>query len=388
MFHLLIPAVLFTISSTSIDTTKLKRDTIPIHFEGESLKPTENSLNSIYELSKEVYRSKRIILSVMPFFRRQSQEQITEQRLHEMRKILVQEGVETTEIFDETLNEEQARKLYQSDRSTFCLLLIESYPYFKGAGVSFGASRANEPPDFDTLIYLGSSVPIRLSHKKYLAADIIPQVEQINGNKFKQGLVHEEFEYLHDYKVQTHDLSEFCFIVPVVEGVSEKQMVVYQSDSTGVLWTKIPHKGKVSFGKAKALAVPVNGSGIYRIGFIPSKQENSYVMALPRDYGIINASIIRKDEIEIPVHKVLGSSALAFQIRNDPSEYVLNIKVLQADGRILLKEGIELGTCLKDKKADTSLGSNASLRSIQGFMPPNCIYRITEEIFQNNLVTR
>jgi hypothetical protein len=388
MFHLLIPSLLCSISSTSIDTVKLKRDTIPIHFEREYLKPTENSLINIYGLSKEVYRSKKITLSVMPFFRRQSQEQITEQRLREMRKILVQEGAESSEIFDETLNEEQARKLYQSDRSTFCLLLIESYPYFKGTGAAFVASRAYEPPDFDTLIYLASGIPISLSHKKYLAADTIPQVEQIVGNKFKQSLVNEEFEYLHDYKVQTHNLSEFCFIVPVVEGSSEKQMVVYQSDSTGVLWNKIPHNGKVSIGKAKALAVPVNGCGIYRIGFIPSKKENSYVIALPRDYGIIDASLRRKDEIEIPVHKVLGSSALAFQIRNDPSEYVLNIKVLQADGRILLKEGIELGTCLKDKKADTSLGSNLSLRGIQGFTPPNCMYRITEEILQNNLVNR
>jgi hypothetical protein len=388
MLHLLIPAVLCSISSTSIDTAKVKRDTIPIHFEGESLKPTDNSLNDLYGLSKEVYRSQKITLLVTPFFSRQSQAQITEQRLRELNKLLVQEGAESTEIFNESLNEGQALKLQQKDRTIFCLLLIESAPYFKGSGAFYGSSRAYEPPDFDTLIYLSSNVPIRLSHKAYLAADTIPQVEQIVGNQFKHGLVHDEFKFLHDYKVQTHDLSEFCFLVPTEEGMSEKQMVIYQSDSSGLIWSKIPHKGIVAFGKAKAIAVPVIGSGIYRIGFIPPKQEKCYVIALPKEYGIIDASIMRKDNVEIPVNKVMGNSALAFKIINDPSDYTLNIKLLQADGRILIKDGIELNKCLQDKKSDNSLEKNASLRGIDGFKSPDFKYRITEEILQNNLVTR
>lgn len=388
MLHLLIPAVLFTISSASIDTAKLKRDSIPIYFEGESLKLTDNSLNDLYGLSKEVYRSQKLTLLVTPYFKRPSQAQTTEQRLRELNKILVQEGAESSEIFDETLNEDQARKLQQKDRTIFCLLLIESAPYFKGSAAFYGPSRAYEPPDFDTLIYLSSNVPIRLSHKAYLAADTMPQVEQIAGNQFKHGLVHEEFKFLHDYKVQTYDLSKFCFLVPTEDGINVKQMVVYHSDSSGVIWSKIPHKGKVSFGKSKAIAVPVNGSGIYRIGFIPPKQEKCYVIALPREYGIIDASIMRKDNVEIPVNKVLGNSAFAFKIISDPSDYILNIKLLQPDGRILLKEGIELNTCLKEKKADASNGSNDSLRNIEGFIPPNFKYIITEEIIQNNLVKR
>jgi hypothetical protein len=54
----------------------------------------------------------------------------------------------------------------------------------------------------------------------------------------------------------------------------------------------------------------------------------------------------------------------------------------------LIKDGIELNKCLQDKKSDNSLEKNASLRGIDGFKSPDFKYRITEEILQNNLVTR
>ena len=388
MFHVILSAALCAFTTSPNDSIQLNRDTVPIYFEGTSEKLSESSLNSIYSQSNEIYRSKKLILYLTPSSRRTSQEETTNNRLRELHKILVQEGADLETITDETLEERQAQKLQQVDRSFFCLLTIESYPYFKGSGLFFGASRANEPPDFDTLIYASSGIPLQLSHKTYLTLDSIPFVEQVIGNQFKQGIVSEEFQYLNDFNVQCDNRTKFCFIIPIAEGLSEKQMVVYKRDSTGLYWDKIQHKGKIAIGKKKALAIPVNSSGIYRVGCISNKKEQSYVINLPEKYGLIKAKLLRKDAFEIPTYKVFGASALAFQITNDADEYVLDLELVQADGSVIIREGIPLNTCLKDKKSNPSLGNTPSLRGIPGFKAPDCTFSIPLEMFQNNLVNR
>lgn len=325
---------------------------------------------------------------VIPSFRRPSQESITRDRLHEMHKILVQEGAELSDIFDETLDEERALNLQRKDRSIFCLITIESHPYRKVQGSTLSTNRQNEAPDYDTLVYLASGMPVRLSHTVYLTSDTLPEIEQIQGNRFKQGLVKEEFEYLRDYRVNSGSVKEFSFIVPMPEGTSDKQMVVYQSDSAGTHWHQIEHSGKTAIGKTKALVIPVKNSGIYRIGYSSRTRAHPYIITLPKDYGVLGASVIRKDGIEIPVHRAMGANSLAFQLMNEPSQYTLNLKLLQSDGRIVIRDALELKTCLEDKENDSSLSGNASLRAIQGFSPPDCRYRISAELLQNNLVNR
>lgn len=388
MFHVILSATLCAFTASSNDSIQLNRDTVSIYFEGTSEKLSENSLNSLYSKSNEIYRSKKIVLHLTPSGRCTSQEETTNNRLRELRKILVQEGADLENITDETLEERQAQKLQQIDRSFFCLITIESYPYFKGSGSFFGVSRANEPPDYDTLIYTSSGIPIQLSHKTYLTLDSIPFVEQIIGNQFKQGIVSEEFEYINDYKVKCDNRNKFSFIVPIVEGINEKQMVIYKRDSTGVYWDKIQHTEKIAFGKKKALVIPVNSSGIYRIGCIPNRKEQAYVINLPANYGLLKATLMRKDSFEIPTYKVFGASALAFQITNAAAEYTLDLELLQTDGRVITREGIPLNTCLKNKKSNSSLGNTKSLREIPGFKAPDCTFSIPLEMFQNNLVNR
>ena len=136
------------------------------------------------------------------------------------------------------------------------------------------------------------------------------------------------------------------------------------------------------------MVVPVKNSGIYRIGYSSRTRAHPYIITLPKDYGVLGASVIRKDGIEIPVHRVMGANSLAFQLVNEPSQYTLNLKLLQSDGRIVIRDALELKSCLEDKENDSSLSGNASLRAIQGFTPPDCRYRISAELLQNNLVNR
>lgn len=388
MLHFLLSAAVFAFSAASPDSIQIKRDTLLISFEGTSSNPTQNSLYSIYNLSKEVYRSKQIKLFLMPAYRRPSQERLTNDRLRELQKVLVQEGAELSDVFNETLDDERALALQRKDHSIFCLMTIESHPYRKVSEAIYTINQHYEPPDYDTLVNLASGIPIRLSHKIYMNTDTLPKIEQIRGNQIRQGMVSEEFEYLKDYKVDVAQLDSFSFLVPIPEGTSEKHMVVYRTDSVNAGWHPIKHGGKIAIGKTKTLLVPTNHSGIYRIGYISKTSEQSYVLSLPQNYGILDVALERKDGIAIPVQRVLGSNSMAFQLKHAPSEYLLNLQLLQSDGRIVKRNELELKACLKSKESDASLSGNAELRAIPGFRPPECRYRIPGEILQNNLVNR
>ena len=73
----------------------------------------------------------------------------------------------------------------------------------------------------------------------------------------EHGLVQEEFEISEDYSIKTGNTREFSFLVPLPEGKSEKQLVVFRADSSGAPWELVKTKEKISIGKTKAVAVPV-----------------------------------------------------------------------------------------------------------------------------------
>ena len=124
MFHVFLTLAASSLVAPPSDSTKLSRDSICISFEGNSTKPTQEALQSVYRLSNELFRSTRVKVQVLPSYRRPSQEQITDKRLSELRKVLIQEGVDVANLSDETLDDRNALILQRKDRNVFCLITI------------------------------------------------------------------------------------------------------------------------------------------------------------------------------------------------------------------------------------------------------------------------
>jgi hypothetical protein len=367
------------------DSSEINRDTLRIAFEGNSKKPTEESLSGLYRLSNEMLRATKVKILVLPYYRSPSQAEITERRLRELQKILLQEGVEETVWIEETLDEEKGNRLHRNDRSLFCLLAIESKPYFKG-GYYGTLNETNEEPDRDTIVYLSSGIPLQLKRKAYLAVDTLPEIARISGQKLLQEIEGEEFEIYHDYQIRRNKLKDYSFLLPAPEGKSDKQLLVFRCDSVGSAWKQIRHNGKVKLGKAQLLSVPVSDAGIYRVGCVSSNQNQCVILSMPRGYGLLSAELWRNDDLKIPVHIVLGKSALAFRIAEQESRYTLKLQIMHTDGRIVLLDGIPLSNCLADKVNESSLSGSESLRAIQGFRIPNYRFSMPLEIIQKQTV--
>ena len=383
MFHLFLTLAASSLVAPPSDSTKLSRDSICISFEGNSTKPTQEALQSVYRLSNELFRSTLVKVDVLPAYRRPSQEQITDKRLSELRKVLIQEGVDVANLSDETLDDRNAVILQRKDRNVFCLITIESKPYFKR---KWSAFVQREEPDVDTMVFLSSGIPINVGHRAYLAADTMPDIVRLEEPKYRQQKLKAEFEILHDYQVNIGSLKRFSFLIPFPEGKAEKQMVVYKSDSTGAVWKQIDHSGKVALGKGKALSIPVSEAGIYRVGYIDRDREQSVLLSMPKGYGVQSAKLYRSDGLEIPIQSAMGGTALAFQLHADASRYTITVKVVQADGRIIERIELPLAACMVDKVSDSSLGANSTLRTLFGSSIPNHRFRLPLDMLQNNLV--
>lgn len=340
-------------------------------------------LQNVYNYSREIYRAKRIKVWVMPQYRKASQDDIREKRLRELKKIFIQEGADESLIEEETLDEKKAIVLIERLRELFCIVTIESVPYIGNA-----SALAENAIRLDTVVYLASGIPISINFRTYLGLEKLPEIDQITGSNLQQHASTGEFELLGDYTVKADRLKDFAFLVPIQAGKSEKQMMIYRSDSTGKTWKLIEHNGKISIGKLNALQIPVEANGIYRIGYRPREMEQTFVLCMPKMMGLTFAEIKREDGIVIPGKIVLGGTSLAFQIADDIERYTLRLKVICNDGQVFERSEIPLKACLTNRVSDTKLASHSSLRKFQGFTAPDCKYILQPDIFQNNIVNR
>ncbi|MFN5370357.1 MAG: hypothetical protein ACK5B6_02745 [Bacteroidia bacterium] len=385
MYHLFFMAAFSAAAiGPPADTSELSRDTLSIRFQANASKPTEESMRDLYNHSREIYRAKRIKVWVLPEYRRASQDEIREKRLRELWKIFTQEGVAENVLEEETLDEKKASGLLHLDRELFCMVTIESIPYIKNSYAHSGSQVLR----FDTTVYLSSGIPIKIDYHTYMLLERLPEIEHISGNGLQQHASKGEFELLGDYSVKSDNLKNYTFMIPIPAGKSERQMLVYRSDSTGKTWKAIIHKGKIDMGKLKALCIPIEANGIYRIGYMPRVQEQSFVLCMPKMMGLSFAEITRDDGMIIPGKIVLGRTALAFQIADEIERYSLRLKAVRADGQVVERTGIPLKECLTNRVSDSKLASQASIREFQGFIAPDCKYILQPDIFQDNIVNR
>ena len=391
MYHLFFMAA-FSAATVGppADTSKLSHDTLSVRFAANAVKPTEHSMNDIYNLSREIYRARRIKVFVLPDYRRPSQDEIREKRINELWKIFAQEGVEENVLVETTLDENRAAGLSRSDRDLFCIVTIESFPYIKydlARSMAFLRPTAQDM-HADTMVYLSSGIPININYRTYMLSERLPEIEPVSGKDFQQHASKGEFELLGDYSVKSGNLSNYAFLVPLPPGKSERQMLVYRSDSTGKTWKEVKHKGKMSIGKGNALRIPVEANGIYRIGYMTRAKDQAIVLCMPKMMGLSFAEIKRDDGMLIPSKIVLGGTSVAFQISDESERYTLHLKVIQPDGRIMERFGIPLKSCLTNKVSDSKLAAQSSIREIQGFVAPDCKYMLQPDLFHDNLVNR
>jgi len=389
MYHLFFMAA-FSAAAVGppADTSTLNHDTLSVRFAADAVKPTESSMLDIYRLSREIYRARRIKVSVLPDFRRPSKDEIREKRINELWKIFTQEGVDKNVLLETTLDENKAAGLSRLDRELFCIVTIESVPYVKYNHVRSLGFDQPHVQHFDTMVYLSSGIPINVDHRTYMLAEKLPEIEPLSGKDFEQHASKGEFELLGDYKVKSGNLSKYVFMVPLPIGKTERQMVVYRSDTTGKTWKEIKHKGKMSMGRGHALRIPVEANGIYRIGYMARAKDQAFVVCMPKMMGLSYAEIKRDDGMLIPNKIVLGGTAVAFQITDDSERYTLHLKVIQPDGRIMERFGIPLKSCLTHKVSDSKMATQSSIREIQGFVAPDCKYMLQADLFHDNLVNR
>ena len=112
-------------------------------------------------------------------------------------------------------------------------------------------------------------------------------------------------------------------------------------------------------------------------------------MSMPKEYGISEATLIRlTDSLNIPMHKVLGGRALAFEVREELSNYALNLNLIDQNGVKIPSINLILETCLNNKKTDESLSKNESLKKIEGFKIPEYFYKLDSEFINNTLTKK
>jgi len=389
MYHVLLFAALGAATiEPPADSSELNFDTLSVRYAANNVRPIEHSLDYIYSLSSAIYRAKRIKVFVLPIYQRPSQDEIREKRLHELKKILTQEGAADHIVEEATLDEKKASILLRQEPDLFCLVTIESIPYLRNSMSRAGSLQQAQLVNFDTLVYLSSGIPISIDYRTYLLSERLPEIEALPRNDLRQMTVKDEFEVLGDYAVNSGKLSKYSFMVPVPTGKSERQMLVYRSDSSGKTWKQIKHKGRMTVGKTIALCIPVEGNGIYRVGYSSRVKDQAYVLCMPKMMGVTFAELSRDDGIQLPVKIVMGGTAMAFQIADAPDRYLLHLKAMRSDGRLVEQSAIPLKACLTNKTSDSKLSSHSSLRELQGFIVPELKYIVPSDLFHDNLVNR
>ncbi|MFN5318254.1 MAG: hypothetical protein ACK5CY_05395 [Bacteroidia bacterium] len=367
-------------------SAQLVQNTTLIDFESGTHKLTEETSSQIIQFSKELYRSKKVELCIKPKYFKENTP-IYEKRIRSIKKILIREGVADSLITIKAANDFEFYAVAKNNRDAFGYLNIYSKPYYK----------LNRKSDInnssvisrDTTIYLGNDIPIQLKLGDYLLADTMPDVTIIDKlNEVKNNAI-SEYRIMNDYEVKCNQVGQFSFLVPLTKGVQEKQMVIYRLDATGKKWHEHKHLGKQAYGKAEALLIPISKSGIYRVGYIPKIKEQSIVLRMPKEYGIYDATLIRlTDSLNIPMHKVLGGRALAFEVREELSNYALNLNLIDQNGVKIPSINLILETCLNNKKTDESLSKNESLKKIEGFKIPEYFYKLDSEFINNTLTKK
>ncbi len=367
-------------------SAQLVQNTTLIDFESGTHKLTEETNAQIIQFGKELYRSKKVELCIKPkYFKEETP--IYEKRIRSIKKILIREGVTDSLIHIKAVTDFEFNAVAKNSREAFGYLNIYSKPYYK-----FNMKNDinnNSIISKDTTIYLGNDIPIQLKLSEYLLADTLPEVAVIERLDDVKNNASSEYRIMNDFEVRCHQVGQFSFLIPLTKGVQEKQMVIYRLDATGKKWHEHAHLGKQAYGKAEALLIPISKSGIYRVGYIPKIKEQSIVLSMPKEYGISEAKLIRRtDSLDIPLHKVLGGRALAFEVREELSNYALNLTLIDQNGIKIPSITLILEACLTHKKADESLSKYESLKKIEGFKIPDYFYKIDPDFINNTLTQK
>ncbi len=372
--------------SVDIISAQLVQNIILIDFESDKNNLTEETNTQIIQLGKELYRAKKVELCIQSKHLKK-ESPIYEKRIRSIKKILIREGVADSLIIIKAATDFEFYAVAKNNRDAFGYLIIYSKPYHR---IIVKNDINNNPTNSkDTTIYLSNDIPIQLKLSEYLLADTMPEVAVIEPVNEVKNNANSEYRIMNDFEVRCHQVRQFSFLIPLSKGVQEKQMVIYRLDATGKKWHEHQHLGKQAYGKAEALLIPVSKSGIYRVAYIPKIKEQSIVLSMPKEYGIEEAKLIRtSDSLDIPLHKVMGGRALAFEVREELSNYVLNLSLIDQNGSKIPSINLILESCLTHKKADESLSKYESLKKIDGFKIPDYFYKLDPDFIHNTLTKK
>ena len=358
------------------------KNTVLIDFEHNNHQLKKETTSQILQHSKELYRAVKVELLVQAKHFNTNLP-IYEKKIRSIKKILIREGVADSIIVIKAANDYEFASVASQNREAFAYVNIYSKPYYKYKS----QNSINVITSRDTTIYLATDIPIQLMLCDYLLADTLPEIQIIDKLNEIKNNASSEYRVMNDFEVTCNHVKNFSFLVPLSKGVHEKQMVIYRLDASGKKWHEHQHLGKQAFGKSEALLIPINKTGIYRVGYIPKIKEQSIVLTMPKKYGISEAKLIRRsDSLNIPVHTVMGGRSLAFEVREEFSNYALHLTMIDQNGIKLQPLNLILDACLNNKKSDESLSKHASLKKIEGFKIPDYFYKLDDD-FTNNTLT-
>jgi hypothetical protein len=353
----------------------LSHDTILLTFEVRKVKLNETSLGSVLAHSNEFFRSKYAEI-LIPAEWALADGELVEGRLNYLKKLLIQEGLPDSTLASSTLTNKKLLKNLPDKPKDYAYLIVSYLPYYKYARWKSGE------PERDTVVNSAEGFAMRLNYRHYLRAANLPDV-LVADTLIPENHAKNEFSVLQMLRVEMGDISSFEMFMPLPDGVRERQMLVDFSED-GAHWQAVSSISNARLGKTKAIIVPVGKKGFYRFGYTPQVNPASYVIEAPDDYSIKEASIRRKDGMNIDFTRSCYGRCIAFVLNEKPENYTLAVSLMAKDGRIIHLDQMALDQYTRKRVSDKHLQADTELRSMDDFVIPEYKFRILERFFANN----
>ena len=365
MFHAVMLGL--TLFAPGLQPPKPVSDTLLIQFNNQSHTIESASAEKVYYNSDIILRATSIEILIPDYLPARDLPTETLERLQEIKDLLESEGAPMDEV--------QERRI--SDRAEMDRLGINPKTY--GLKIfhwndAFQRPSAESPLcSLDTTIFQSDGIGIHIRMCDYLELDALPRIIPAAGMAVKSPITsHEDIRLLHDFILHDSLKKKLIVALPMNGKVRTADLKLEYYNETEQLWLMV-NTETIETRKQDKLQyayVPLQAPGRYRLTApVPANAPYTLLLA-PKGYGILAAHISHAGVDGFEAEKVLGSTALAFQLQEEPSNYRIRMRLCDAGGKQTDELEIPLEACLKKQVSAKSWADNRIVRaSCKGRVP-------------------